>query len=80
MFATNAQSRLASCVFDGVLGPPHQAGTPDGVLIFVVPKATQEASRGLFQGAVSAQKDLEVSETELRELLGGREEFCVSLR
>ena len=33
---------------------------------------------GPFKGAVSAQKDLQVSETETREFLGGTEENSVS--
>ena len=40
----------------------------------VVPEATHEASRGPLKGAVSAQKALQGSETETRELLGGTEE------
>ena len=32
-FSTNAQSRFASVVVDGVLGPPRLWATPDGVLI-----------------------------------------------
>ena len=37
-----------------------------------------EASRGPLKGAVSAQKALQGSETETRELLGGTEENSVS--
>ena len=36
------------------------------------------ASQGPFKGAVSAQKALQGSETETRELLGGTEENIVS--
>ena len=46
--------------------------------ISVVPEATHEASRGPKKGAVSAQKALRGSETETRELLGGREENSAS--
>ena len=62
--STNTQSRFASVVLDGVLGPPriarHTCRCP---CISVVPEATHEASRG--------------SETEMRELLGGMEENSV---
>ena len=35
-FSTNAQSRFASVVFDGVLGPPHLARhTNDGVHVYL---------------------------------------------
>ena len=40
----------------------------------MVPEATHEANRGPLKGAVSAQKALQGSETETRELLGGTEE------
>ena len=46
--------------------------------ISVVPEATHEASRGPEKGAMSAQKGLQGSETETRELLGGTEENSVS--
>ena len=42
--------------------------------VFVVPEATQEASRGPLKGTVSAQKALQGSKTETKELLGGAEE------
>ena len=42
--------------------------------IFLLP----EASRGPEKGSVSAQKALQESETETRELLGGTEENRVS--
>ena len=78
-FPTNAQSRFASVVLYGVLGPPrlahHASWCP---CISVVPEATHEASRGPLKGAVSAQKAVEGSETETRELLGGTEENSVS--
>ena len=45
--------------------------------ISVVPEGTHEASRGSLKGAVSAQKALQGSETETRELLGGTEENSV---
>ena len=43
----------------------------------VVLEATHEASRGPEKGAVSAQKALRGSKTEMRELLGGTEENSV---
>ena len=46
--------------------------------VFIVPEATQEASRGLMKSVVSAQKALQGSKTETRELLGGMEENSVS--
>ena len=49
------------------------------IKIFVVPEATHKASQGPLKGAVSAQKALQGSETETRELLGGVEEKSVSL-
>ena len=45
----------------------------------MVPEAMHEASRGPLKGAVSAQKALQGSETETRELLGGTAENSVSL-
>ena len=79
MFLSNAQSRFASVVVDGVLGPPRLAlHTCRCPCISVVPEATHEASRGPEKGAVSAQKALRGSETETRELLGGTEENSVS--
>ena len=78
-FSTNAQSRFASVVVDGVLGPPRLAQhTCRYPCISVVPEATCEASRGPEKGAVSAQKALRGSKTETRELLGGTEENSVS--
>ena len=47
--------------------------------ISVVPEAMHEASRGPLKGAVSAQKALQGSKTETRELLGGTDENSVSL-
>ena len=77
--STNALSRFASVVVDCVLGPPrlaqHTCWCP---CISVVPDATHEASRGPEKDAVSAQKALQWSETETRELLGGTEENSVS--
>ena len=57
-----------------------QRGTPNTVLdsLYVVPEATHAASRGTLKAAVSAQKVLEGSETETRELLGGTEVKSVS--
>ena len=68
-----------SVVVDGVLGPPRLARhTSRCPCISVVPEAAHEASRGPLKGAASAQKVLQVSETETRELLGGTEEYSVS--
>ena len=44
-----------------------------------VPEATHKAGGGPLKGAVSAQKALQGSETETRELLGGTEENSVPL-
>ena len=76
--STNAQSRFALAVLDGLLAPPclvrHNWRCP---CISVVLQATHMASRGSLKGAVSAQKALQGSETETRELLGGTEENSV---
>ena len=74
VFSTNAQSRFASVVADGVLGPLRLARH----VVAVAPEATYKASRGPEKGAVSAQKALRGCETETRELLGGTEENSVS--
>ena len=44
----------------------------------VVPEATHEARRGPLKGAVPAQKALQGSETETRELLVGTKENSIS--
>ena len=73
-FSTNAQSRFASVVVGGVLGPPRLARhTYQCPCISVVPEATHEASQGPEKGAVSAQKALQGFETETRASLGGTE-------
>ena len=46
-------------------------------LFSVVPEATHEASQGFLKGAMSAQKALQGSETEARELLGGTKKNSV---
>ena len=79
-FNKHTISRLASTVVDGVLRPlrlsQHTWRRP---CISVVPEATHKASRGPEKGAVSAQKALQGSETEMRrELLVGTEEKSVS--
>ena len=52
-FSTNAQSRFASVVVDGVLGPPRLAQyTWRCPCISVVPEAIHEASRGPLKGAM----------------------------
>ena len=77
MFSTNTQSRLASVVVDGVLGPPRLGRhTWRGPCMSVVSEATHEVSRGPEKGAVSSQKALRGSKTETRELLEGTEENC----
>ena len=77
--SSNALSRFASVVVDGVLGLPRLARhTGRYPCIAVVPEATHEASRGPERGAMSAQKALRGSETETRELLGGTEENSAS--
>ena len=76
---TDAQSRFASAVLNSVLGPPRLAQhTWQCPCISVVLEATHEASRGPSKGAVSAQKALQGSEMETRELLGGIRENSVS--
>ena len=45
---------------------------------YLVPEATHEASRGPLKGAVSAQKALQGSRTETRELLAGTQEKSLS--
>ena len=79
MFSTTAQSRFASVVVEGVLGPPRLARhTRRCPCISVVPEATNEASQGPLKSAVLAQKALQGSERETWELLGGTEEKSVS--
>ena len=73
-FSTNAQSRFASVV-DSVLGPPRLAWHTSDC---VVPQAMHEASQGPLKGTRSAQKALQGSETETREVLGGTDENRVS--
>ena len=61
------------------LGPPHLAQHIWRCPCFsVVPEATHEISQGSLKGAVTAQKALQGSETELRALPGGTEEKSVS--
>ena len=79
MFSTNTQSRFASAVVDGVLGPlrlaRHTCRCP---CICVVPEATHEAKLRALEGdSVSAQKALQGSETETRELMGGTKEINI---
>ena len=67
---------FASAVFDGVLGPPRLAPHIGWRPCF---QATCEArSRSLEGRRVSAQKALQGSEAETRELLGGTLENSVS--
>ena len=67
-----------SVVLERVLEPPY--GTTDSVIVsHVVPEAIHEASRRPLERAVSAQKALQGSEMETRELLGGPEEKSISL-
>ena len=46
----------------------------------LVPEATQEASWGPLKGAVSAQKALQGSMMEMKELMGGTKERCPPMR
>ena len=71
MHFQQTQLRFASVVLDldGVLGPLRPTGG-----------AMHKASRGPFKGTMLAQKALQGSETEARELLGGTEEKSVSRR
>ena len=70
--STNAQSRFASVVVEGVLGPPRLVRHTWRCPCFsVVLGATHKASQGPLKGAVSSQKALQWSKTEL---LGGTEE------
>ena len=66
----------------GVYGPTRLSRHPWQCPCFsvVVLEATDEASQGPLKGALSAQKALQVSETEARELLGGMEEKSFTLR
>ena len=47
-------------------------------VVVVVPEATHKAIQGPLKDAVSAQKALQGSEAETRELLGGTTENSVS--
>ena len=72
---------LAPLVLASFLGLPRLAWhTTQCPCFFVVPEATHKASRGPLKGTVSAQKALQGSETETRELLGGAEVNSVSRR
>ena len=79
VFFANTQFRFASVVLDAVLGPPrlarHTCRCPStsGVV-----DATHKANQGPLKGAVSAQKAIQGSKTETRELLGGTKESSVS--
>ena len=78
-FSTNAQSRFASAVLSGVLGPPRLARhTWRCPCISVVPEAMHGVRLRPWRGTMSAQKALQGSETEKSELLGGTEENSVS--
>ena len=71
-FSKTAQSRFASIVFEGVLGPlKHIWQCP---CMSSAPEATHEVSCGPLNSKVSAQKPLQGSGTETREFLGGRKE------
>ena len=73
------QSRFASVVVDGALGPPRLAQHTGQCPFFsVVPEAMHEESQGPLKGTVSAQKALQGFETETRELLGETIENSVS--
>ena len=70
-FSTNAHSRYAMVVLDGVLMVSciarHTRWCP---CTSEVPEAMHEASQGPLKGVVSAQKAFLGSETETRKLLG----------
>ena len=72
---THNQAVCVSCSWRRVLGPLRLAWKTWRFPCFsVVTEATQGASRGPLKGAVSAQKALQGSETETRELLGWLED------
>ena len=80
-FLQTQQSRFASILLDGVLGPTHLARhTWQRYCISLVPESTHEASWGPLKGAVSAQKALCGPKTNTRELLGGTIENSISKR
>ena len=70
-----SQSRFASAVVDGVLGPLRLAPR-----FSVVPEAMHEVSWKPMEGSMSAQKSLQGSKTGTRDLLGGREKKSISWR
>ena len=80
-YLTNAQSRFAIVILDNVLRPPcltqHNRRCP---CFSLVPEAMQEATLSAPEGAVSAEKALQESETKTRELLVGTEEESVFRR
>ena len=59
-------------IVDGVLGPPSLAPHTWCPCISVVPKHRMRRGWGPLKGALSAQKTLQGSETEMRELLEER--------
>ena len=77
VFSTNAQSRFASAVFDYILWPLCVAPSRCPCLS-VVPEEMYKASWGPLKGSMSAEKALQGSEAETRELLEGTTENSVS--
>ena len=70
--STNAKSRFVSDVFDGVLGPQHHARAAHLMVSFFlwsIKSFAWSKPMGPLKGAVSAQKALQGSRTETRELL-----------
>ena len=67
MLSIRGANKRGPGILDGVLlGSLNTWQCP---CISVAPEATHEASRGPLKGAMSAQKALQGSETETRELL-----------
>ena len=72
--------RFVLDVLDGVPGPPRLVRHTLRVCpcFFEVPEATNKASQGPLKDTLSAQKALQGSDAETRELLGGTEENSIS--
>ena len=77
VFSKNALSKFVSIVLDSFLGLLHLALTVSFVSLHLW-KQRMRGGVGPLKGAVSAQKDVQVSETETREFLGGTKEESVS--
>ena len=80
VFSTNAQSRFASVILDGALDLHAKHATLEHYRCFsTVPDTMLKVCQGPLKGAVSTQKALQGSETEMKELMGGRSEKSISL-